>query len=145
MQWNQSFTSPNPRRWFGHWFVYTPQLKPSGSHNAGWDGCVCSRFPKPVHTFLHTSAVVPSSPAAALWLQRFPQWSSSSKWILMSCQPHRVTSGQSNSGHKQIYVSKLFSHIYQPSVKSVYKTNEFCRVMKIATAECNLDKGFTTQ
>ena len=29
----------------------------------------------------------------------------------MSCQPHRVTSGQSNSGHKQIHISKLFSHI----------------------------------
>ena len=43
----------------------------------------------------------------------------------MSCQPHRVTSGQSNSGHKQIHISKLFSHIYQPSVKSVYKTNHF--------------------
>ena len=33
---------------------------------------------------------------------------SSSNWILMSCQPHRVTSGQSNSGHKQIHISKLF-------------------------------------
>ena len=29
----------------------------------------------------------------------------------MSCQPHRVTSGQSNSGQKQIHISKLFSHI----------------------------------
>ena len=38
--------------------------------------------------------------------------SSSSNWILMACQPHRVTSGQSNSGHKQIHISKLFSHIY---------------------------------
>ena len=36
---------------------------------------------------------------------------SCSNWILMSCQPHRVTSGQSNSGHKQIHISKLFSHI----------------------------------
>ena len=27
---------------------------------------------------------------------------SSSNWILMSCQPHWVTSGQSNSGHKQM-------------------------------------------
>ena len=51
--------------------------------------------------------------------------SSSSSRILMSCQSHRVTSGQSNSGHKQIHISKLFSHIYQPSVKSVYKTNHF--------------------
>ena len=30
----------------------------------------------------------------------------------MACRPHRVTSGQSNSGHKQIHISKLFSHIY---------------------------------
>ena len=44
---------------------------------------------------------------------------SSSNWILMS-QPHRVTSGQSNSGHKQINISKLFSHMYQPSAKSIY-------------------------
>ena len=51
--------------------------------------------------------------------------SSSTNWILMSCQPHRVTSGQSNLGHKQTHISKLFSHIYQPSVKSVYKTNHF--------------------
>ena len=49
--------------------------------------------------------------------------SSSSNWILMSCQPHRVT-----SGHKQIHISKLFSHIYQPSVKSVYKTNHFANI-----------------
>ena len=56
----------------------------------------------------------------------------------MSCQPHRVTSGQSNSGHKQIHISKLlsrltyistlcqvFSHYIciNPSVKSIYKTN----------------------
>ena len=54
--------------------------------------------------------------------------SSSSSWILMSCQPHRVTSGQSNSGHKQIHISKLFSHIYQPSVKSVYKINHFANI-----------------
>ena len=57
---------------------------------------------------------------SSLWLQ-----GSSSNWILMSCQLHRVTSGQSNSGHKQIHISKLFSHIYQLSVKSVYKTSHF--------------------
>ena len=37
-------------------------------------------------------------------------------------RPHRVTPGQLNSGQKQIHISKLFSHIYQPSVKSIYKT-----------------------
>ena len=46
----------------------------------------------------------------------------------MSCQPHRVTSGQSNSFHKQIHISKLFSHIYQPSVKWVYKPNHFANI-----------------
>ena len=53
---------------------------------------------------------------------------SSSNWILMSCQPHRVTSGQSDSGPKQINISKLFSHLYQPSVKSIYKTNHFANM-----------------
>ena len=54
--------------------------------------------------------------------------SRSSNRILMSCQPHRVTSGQSNSGHKQIHVSKLFSHTYQPSVKSIYTINHFTNI-----------------
>ena len=57
--------------------------------------------------------------------------SSSDNWILMSCQPHRVTSGQSNSGHKQIHTSKLFSLIYQPSVKSIYKANYFTNIKHI--------------
>ena len=39
---------------------------------------------------------------------------SSSNWILMSCQPYRVTSEQSNSGHKQIHISKLFSQCINP-------------------------------
>ena len=46
--------------------------------------------------------------------------SSRSNWILISCPSHRVTSGQSTSGYQQIHISRLFSHIYQPSVKSVY-------------------------
>ena len=60
---------------------------------------------------------------------------SSSNWILMSCQPHRVISGQSNSGHnhKQIHISKLFSHIYQPSIKSIYKTNHFASTKRTYT------------
>ena len=37
----------------------------------------------------------------------------------MSCQPHRVISGRSNSGHKQIHISKLFSHIYQPKLPAL--------------------------
>ena len=49
----------------------------------------------------------------------------------MSCQPHKVPSGQSNSGHKQIHISKLFSHIYQPPVKSNYKTNHFPNIKHI--------------
>ena len=59
--------------------------------------------------------------------------SSTSNLILMSCQSHRVTSGQSNSGHKQIHISKLFSHIYQPSVKSIYKTNHFANIKNLHT------------
>ena len=35
-----------------------------------------------------------------------PISTSSSNWILTSCQPHRVTSGLSNSGHKQIHISE---------------------------------------
>ena len=47
-----------------------------------------------------------------------------SNWILMSCQPHWVT-----SCHKQVHISKLFSHnIYQPSVKLIYKTNHFANI-----------------
>ena len=70
---------------------------------------------------------------------RVCETSSSCNWILMSCQPHRVTSGQSNSGHKQRNISKLFSHIYISTLcqvnlqnqslhkhkKSIYKTNHF--------------------
>ena len=43
----------------------------------------------------------------------------STNWILMSCQAHRVTSGQSKSSHKQIHISKLFS---------IYKTNHFANI-----------------
>ena len=67
-----------------------------------------------------------------LFTEEYIAWtkssSSSSNWILMSCQPHMVTSEQSNSGHKQIHISKLFSHIYQPSVRSIYKTNHFTNI-----------------
>ena len=50
---------------------------------------------------------------------------SSSSRILMSHQPHRITSGQ--SGHKQIHISKLL-YIYQPSVKSINKANHFANI-----------------
>ena len=72
--------------------------------------------------FVLLSSVISSIRPFHLWCTR----SSNSKWILMSCQPQghpRVTSGQLNSDHKQIHISKLFSHIHQPSVKSIYKTN----------------------
>ena len=46
----------------------------------------------------------------------------------MSCLPHRVTSGQSNSVHKQANISKLLPHIHQPSVKPIYKTNNFANI-----------------
>ena len=47
----------------------------------------------------------PGSPALP-WGKSFTKASSSSSnWILMSCQPHRVTSGQSNSGPKQTHIA----------------------------------------
>ena len=44
-----------------------------------------------------------------------------SNWILTSCQPLRVTSGQSNC-HKQTHASKPLIYIYKPFLKSVHKT-----------------------
>ena len=55
---------------------------------------------------------------------------SSSNWILPSCQPHRVTSGQSNSGHKQIHIFKLFSHIYISTLCQVNLQNQSLRKHK---------------
>ena len=43
--------------------------------------------------------------------------------VLSTTQGHLRTQKKSNSGHKQMHISKLFSHRYQPSVKSMYKTN----------------------
>ena len=63
--------------------------------------------------------------------------SSSSNLILMSCQPHRVTSGQSNSGHSKctflnsshIYINPLSSQSTKSiSVKSIYKINHFANI-----------------
>ena len=42
--------------------------------------------------------------------------SGSSNWILMSCQ--RLKHTKSNSGHKQMHISKLFSFIYM--YRSIY-------------------------
>ena len=60
------------------------------------------------------------------------KWSSSnsSNWILMSCQPQRVTSGQSNSGHKQIHISKFFSHIDISTLCQVNLQNQSLRKHK---------------
>ena len=58
----------------------------------------------------------------------------------MSCQPHGVTSGQSNLGHKQTQISKLFSHIYQPSVKSIYRTNHFVNIKHTQTSDTNFQR-----
>ena len=71
------------------------------------------------YIWIHISKMIPGPKNSS---------SSNGNWILMSCQPHRVTSGQSNSCHKQIHISKLFSHIYQLSVKSIYKTNHFVNI-----------------
>ena len=67
------------------------------------------------------------------------QWQSnlistiSSNWILMSSQPHRVTSGQPNSGHKRIHISKTLltyiSILRQVSLQS----NHFADIHKHQT------------
>ena len=69
-----------------------------------------------------------------------------SNWILTSCQPHRVTSGQSNSvTNKRTLQNLSYSlslslslslsiyiyihlHIYKPFLKSVHKTNPYTNI-----------------
>ena len=51
----------------------------------------------------------------------------------MSCQLHRVTLGQSNPGHKQIHVSKLFSHIVGDRLKP---RNSVFPVLRKTTKNC---------
>ena len=54
--------------------------------------------------------------------------STSSNWVLMSCQPYRVTSGQSNSGHKQKKISNIFSRmIYVSTLCRVNIQNQSLR------------------
>ena len=76
-------------------------------------------------TWHHISPVAVFT-SSAYFLQNGISSSSSSNWILMSCQPHRVTSGQSNSGHKQIHIFKLFSHIYQSSANDFTNIKHAC-------------------
>lgn len=52
-------------------FVNVPQLKPWGSAGTGWEGSVCNHFPTCVCAVVHTSAVLTTTPAAALELQAF--------------------------------------------------------------------------
>ena len=65
-----------------------------------------------------------------VWLRISMTGSSSSS---SNRQPHRVTPGQLNSGQKQIHISKLFSHIYQPSVN--YKTKHFANIKHTETSD----------
>ena len=46
----------------------------------------------------------------------------------MSCQPDRVTSGQSNSSHKQIHISKLFSHIISTLCQVSLQNQSLCKL-----------------
>ena len=57
-----------------------------------------------------------------------PHFCCVSNWILTSCQPHRVTSGQSNSGHKQTHVRPLLILYIKLFVKSNHKTNRFANI-----------------
>ena len=52
-------------------FVNVPQLKPWGSAGTGWEGSVCNHFCTCVCAVVQTSAVLTTTPAAALELQAF--------------------------------------------------------------------------
>ena len=56
-------------------FVSIRQLKLWGLFSVGWEGSVCNHFPTLVRTVLHTSAALPTTPAALLQLERFQSWS----------------------------------------------------------------------
>ena len=124
----------NPRlsssfwRWSRHRKMADPKNE-RGQWRERWGTCVSfsagttSRLP---HNFTRENSALHKSSSSSS--SSDSSSSSSSNWILMCCQPHRVTSGQSNSGHKQIHTSKLFSHTYQPSVKSVDKTSHFANI-----------------
>lgn len=57
-----------------HLFVGVSQLKPKGSQSVGWEGSVYNHLPMPVCALIHTSAVLPATPADALKLQGFLSW-----------------------------------------------------------------------
>ena len=46
-------------------------LNPESSPNTGWEGSMHNRFPTPGHTVIHTSAVLPTTLAFALWPHGF--------------------------------------------------------------------------
>ena len=79
---------------------------------AGLDNVVF--YPQPCHT--HS----PFCSGHSCFSHSSYQYSSSSNWILMSCQPHRVTSGQSNSGHKQIHINSSHVYIYMNPLSSQF-------------------------
>ena len=60
-------------------------------------------------------------------LRHLHQSLSSSNWILMSCRPHRVTSGQPNSGHKQTHISQLFSYYISTLCQVNLQNQSLCK------------------
>ena len=48
-------------------------------------------------------------------------------WILTSCQPHRITSGHSDSVISKCTLQNL-SYLYRPSLKSAHKTNPYTNI-----------------
>ena len=78
---------------------------PTGNSRSG------RRSPPCLLSLDHASASEPPRLSPAVKQNQRQMVVISSNRILMSCQPHRVTSGQSNSGHKQMHISKLFSQI----------------------------------
>ena len=66
---------------------------------------------------------------------------SSGNWILVSCQRDRVTSRQSNSGHKQTHIFKLFS-LYLSALCQVSLHNQSLRKHKTYTNTQTSDTNF---
>ena len=78
--------------------------------------CLCDVFRALIISLM--CMLIPKKESTCNVFRSAHRCSSSSNWILMSCQPHRVTSGQSNSGHKQIHISKLIPSLCEVSLQN---------------------------
>ena len=76
---------------------------------------------------LHKHACMQCRERAAYIKSCLDSSSSSSNWILLCCQPHRVTSGQPNSGHKQTHISQLFSYYISTLCQVNLQNQSLCK------------------